>query len=155
MAALSIADVPANVTVGVDTHKHSHVARAKDELGRHLGQLEIGTNPAGYADLLAWAQGFGSVVTFGTLIHFRLRKFSQLSNREGIARSKGFLPDACRWLPIVPITIRLDRDFVRAFVLCHFQLPLGFVCQRVPLLSGTRLATSTGQDLHEELSGLR
>jgi Transposase len=65
MAALSIADVPANVTVGVDTHKHSHIARAKDGLGRHLGQLEIETDPRGYAGLLAWAQGFGPVVTFG------------------------------------------------------------------------------------------
>ncbi len=65
MAALSIADVPANVTVGVDTHKHSHIARAKDGLGRHLGQLEIETDPQGYAGLLAWAQGFGPVVTFG------------------------------------------------------------------------------------------
>jgi hypothetical protein len=65
MAALSIADVPANVTIGVDTHKHSHIARAKDGIGRHLGQLEIETNPCGYAELLAWAQGFGSVVTFG------------------------------------------------------------------------------------------
>jgi len=65
MAALSIADVPANATVGVDTHKHSHIARAKDGLGRHLGQLEIETNPRGYAGLLDWAQGFGPVVTFG------------------------------------------------------------------------------------------
>src|SRR5258708_11262413 len=65
MAALSIADIPANVTVGVDTHKHSHIARAKDGLGRHLGQLEIETDPRGYASLLAWAQGFGPVVTFG------------------------------------------------------------------------------------------
>ena len=53
MAALSIAEVPASVTVGVDTHKHSHIARAKDGLGRHLGQLEIGTDPRGYAGLLA------------------------------------------------------------------------------------------------------
>ncbi len=65
MAALSIADVPSNVTVGVDTHKHSHIARAKDGLGRHLGQLEIETDPRGYAGLLAWAQEFGPVVTFG------------------------------------------------------------------------------------------
>lgn len=65
MAALSIAEVPANVTVGVDTHKHSHIARAKDGLGRHLGQLEIEADPRGYAGLLAWAQGFGPVVTFG------------------------------------------------------------------------------------------
>src|SRR2546428_3407770 len=65
MAALSIADVPANVTVGVDTHKHSAIARAKRGLGRHLGQLEIETDPRGYAGLLAWAQGFGPFVTFG------------------------------------------------------------------------------------------
>jgi hypothetical protein len=45
VAAPSIEDVSANVTVGVDTHKHSHVARAKDRLGRHLGQLEIETDP--------------------------------------------------------------------------------------------------------------
>jgi transposase len=65
MAALSIADVPAKVTIGVDTNKHSHIARAKDGLGRHLGQLEIETDPRGYAGLLAWAQEFGPVVTFG------------------------------------------------------------------------------------------
>ena len=49
MAALSIANVPANakVIVGVDTHKHTHLARAKDGLGRHLGQLEIATDPGG------------------------------------------------------------------------------------------------------------
>ena len=56
MAASSIAAVTASVTVGVDTHKHAHVASAKDELGRGLGQLEIPTNPGGYVDLLT--QGF-------------------------------------------------------------------------------------------------
>ena len=67
MAALSIADVPANanVIVGVDTHKHTHLARAKDGLGRHLGQLEIATDPGGYAELLAWARGLGRARTFG------------------------------------------------------------------------------------------
>jgi len=67
MAALSIANVPANakVIVGVDTHKHTHLARAKDGLGRHLGQLEIATDPGGYAELLAWAQGLGPGRTFG------------------------------------------------------------------------------------------
>ena len=67
MAVLSIANVPANakVIVGVDTHKHTHLARAKDGLGRHLGQLEIATDPGGYAELLAWAQGLGPGRTFG------------------------------------------------------------------------------------------
>jgi len=60
MAALSLADVPANanVIVGVDTHKHTHLARAKDGLGRHLGQLEIVTDPGGYAELPAWTRGW-------------------------------------------------------------------------------------------------
>jgi hypothetical protein len=39
MAAASIAHAhdPARVTVGVDTHKDTHVGHAKDELGRDLG----------------------------------------------------------------------------------------------------------------------
>ena len=65
MAASSIAEVTASVTVGVDTHKHAHVASAKDELGRGLGQLEIPTNPGGYVDLLTWAKRFGPPLTFG------------------------------------------------------------------------------------------
>jgi hypothetical protein len=65
MAAPSIAEVRAHVTVGVDTHKHSHLGSAKDELGRTLGQLEIPTNPRGYADLLTWARSLGRVVAFG------------------------------------------------------------------------------------------
>jgi len=65
MAAPSIADVRAHVTVGVDTHKHSHLGSAKDELGRTLGQLEIPTNPRGYADLLTWARSLGQVAAFG------------------------------------------------------------------------------------------
>jgi transposase len=65
MAAPSIAGVCANVTIGVDTDKHSHVAKAKDALGRVLGQLEIETDPRGYPALLAWAQGLGPIITFG------------------------------------------------------------------------------------------
>jgi hypothetical protein len=53
MAALSIADVSANVTVGVDTHKHSHLARAKDGLGRYLGQLRI-SKPTHTATPIFW-----------------------------------------------------------------------------------------------------
>ena len=34
MTSPSIADVPASVTIGVDTHKHTHLAAAKDQLGR-------------------------------------------------------------------------------------------------------------------------
>lgn len=65
MATSSIAVVPDRVTVGVDTHKFAHLARAKDGLGRDLGQLEIETNPLGYSELLAWARTLGSSVIVG------------------------------------------------------------------------------------------
>jgi len=36
------------VIVGVDTHKDLHVARAKDELGRGLGEMRIPASLEGY-----------------------------------------------------------------------------------------------------------
>jgi len=54
-----------SVIVGVDTHKDSHVAIAKDEMGRHLGELVIPASPSGYRDLLSWAKGYGEVASFG------------------------------------------------------------------------------------------
>ena len=53
------------VVVGVDTHKDTHVARAKDALGRRVGEQLVPTTPAGYRQLLAWARGFGEVEAFG------------------------------------------------------------------------------------------
>ena len=66
MATMRIAQHEAvRVTVGVDTHKDTHVARAKDQLGRRLGERTVPTTPAGYRDVLAWARGLGQVETFG------------------------------------------------------------------------------------------
>lgn len=53
------------VTVGVDTHKDTHVAAAKDHLGRQVGTKTVATTPAGYAELLSWARGLGAVESFG------------------------------------------------------------------------------------------
>ena len=54
------------VTVGVDTHKDTHVARAKDHLGRRLGPAKIvPTTPEGHRELLAWARSLGEVDAFG------------------------------------------------------------------------------------------
>jgi transposase len=53
----SIAFDPADVIVGVDTHKHQHVGVALDGLGRRLGQRLVPATPAGYAELLTWATG--------------------------------------------------------------------------------------------------
>jgi hypothetical protein len=44
------------VAIGVDTHKEAHVAVALDALGTQRGSREIPTTPAGYGQLLSWAQ---------------------------------------------------------------------------------------------------
>ena len=46
---------------GVDTHKHTHVAAAVDGAGRVLGTAAFGADAAGYAELLGWLRGCGSV----------------------------------------------------------------------------------------------
>src|SRR5947208_8374808 len=56
---------PVEVTGGVDTHKDTHVAAAKDALGRVLGTQAFAATPAGFTALLAWLSGWGSVVAVG------------------------------------------------------------------------------------------
>src|SRR5829696_8886410 len=56
---------PPQVTIGVDTHKDLHVAAARDQLGRRLATTMAPATSAGYATLLAWAQGLGEPVTWG------------------------------------------------------------------------------------------
>jgi transposase len=56
---------PPRVTVGVDTHKHVHVAAARDQLGRRLGSTTAPATGAGYAQLLAWACALGEVEAWG------------------------------------------------------------------------------------------
>ena len=53
------------VTGGVDTHADTHVAAALDPVGGLLGVEEFPASPAGYARLLAWLGGFGSVCLVG------------------------------------------------------------------------------------------
>jgi transposase len=53
------------VTVGVDTHLDVHVAVVKDQLGRRLATTSVATTPAGYAELLGWAEQFGRVEAWG------------------------------------------------------------------------------------------
>ena len=55
----------AGITLGVDTHKDFHVAVALDGLGRRLGALSIPTTPAGYEELVDWANGFGPLEGVG------------------------------------------------------------------------------------------
>ncbi len=53
------------VTVGVDTHTDQHVGVALDQVGRRLGTRSVPTTPAGFAELLAWASGFGVLEQIG------------------------------------------------------------------------------------------
>ena len=47
------------VAIGVDTHKHAHVAVACDTLGAQLDAQEIEASTAGYLALWQWAQELG------------------------------------------------------------------------------------------------
>jgi len=62
--ALTIVETRA-VTGGVDTHADVHVAAALDPLGGLLGVQEFPATPAGYARLLGWLGGFGTVCLVG------------------------------------------------------------------------------------------
>jgi transposase len=53
------------ITGGVDTHADTHVAAALDPLGGLLGVHEFPATAAGYADLLGWLGGFGTVALVG------------------------------------------------------------------------------------------
>ena len=53
------------ITGGVDTHADVHVAAALDPLGGLLGVQEFPATRAGYADLLGWLAGFGTVALVG------------------------------------------------------------------------------------------
>jgi hypothetical protein len=53
------------VILGVDTHAEVHVAVPLDGLGMRLGSKTVPTTEAGYAELLAWAEGFGALDRVG------------------------------------------------------------------------------------------
>jgi transposase len=53
------------ITGGAGTHADVHVAAALDPIGGLLGVEEFPANPAGYARLLEWLGGFGTVCLAG------------------------------------------------------------------------------------------
>ena len=54
-----------SIIVGVDTHKHVHVAVAIDRLGTRLASRSVSADRTGYGELLAWAQTLGTIDAFG------------------------------------------------------------------------------------------
>ena len=53
------------ITGSVDTHADTHVAAALDPIGGLLGVKEFPATTAGYARLLGWLGGFGTVALAG------------------------------------------------------------------------------------------
>jgi hypothetical protein len=54
------------ITGGVDTHAGLHVAAALDSLGGLLGVQEFPATATGYAQLLDWLGGFGTIALVGS-----------------------------------------------------------------------------------------
>jgi transposase len=63
--SIALAPPERRIVVGVDTHKHVHVAVALDELGARLGELTISADSRGYETLAGWAEGLGQLRSFG------------------------------------------------------------------------------------------
>ena len=60
------ADTPVRrIIVGVDTHKHVHVAVAIDTLGARVGHRSFAADSAGYVQLAEWAEQLGRVEAVG------------------------------------------------------------------------------------------
>lgn len=65
MHSIASAAADGKIIVGVDTHKHLHVAVALDQLGGRRGELTISADSHGYATLAAWAEQTGRIAAFG------------------------------------------------------------------------------------------
>lgn len=61
----TIAEPPARVTVGIDTHGEVHVAAVLDERGRLLGTESFPSTRAGHSRLERWAASFGPIDAVG------------------------------------------------------------------------------------------
>jgi transposase len=53
------------IAVGVDTHKHRHVAVALSQLGELLGEIAVAASAAGYRELVSWLAGLDGEVMVG------------------------------------------------------------------------------------------
>jgi transposase len=63
--AMPIVDLSRRVVGGVDTHLDVHVAAVVDSIGGVLGVASFAVDRAGYAALLSWMSGFGTVDRVG------------------------------------------------------------------------------------------
>jgi len=56
MNSIAPNDPPQKVIVGIDTHKHIHVAVAIDHHGARLSDLAVSADSGGYAQIENWAE---------------------------------------------------------------------------------------------------
>jgi transposase len=61
----SMPATPLAVTVGVDTHRDTHVAAAVDQAGRIVGSALFPVSTRGYVALVTWAERLGPVAKVG------------------------------------------------------------------------------------------
>jgi transposase len=54
-----------HVVIGVDTHKHVHVAAVMDTIGGIRDTLTIPTDTGGFRQLTDWEGSFGNILAFG------------------------------------------------------------------------------------------
>jgi transposase len=60
-----MANPPANVIGGVDTHKHVHHAAVVSSTGELFGTAEFRANASGYEELLTWMESHGTIEAIG------------------------------------------------------------------------------------------
>jgi transposase len=65
MTSIAPLEPSRRVIIGVDTHKHVHVAVAVDLLGVRLGDTLVSADTGGYSELRKWALSMGRVESFG------------------------------------------------------------------------------------------
>jgi transposase len=65
MTSIAPLEPSRRVVVGVDTHKHVHVAVAVDLLGVRLGDTLVAADTGGYSQLREWALSIGRIECFG------------------------------------------------------------------------------------------
>ncbi|MFI9538100.1 transposase [Nocardia fusca] len=53
------------MVIGVDTHKHTHVAAVLDTIGGIVATITVPTDTGGFQQLLDWAGSFGRILAFG------------------------------------------------------------------------------------------
>ena len=57
---------PAEIIIGIDTHKETHAAVAINGLGARLGAMTLPASRRGYHELETWAQSFGLFAPSGS-----------------------------------------------------------------------------------------